>query len=155
LTAKFDSQEGVECIDRLLLHGRCDVGVPIEGDADLGVAKHLCHDLGVYPLAEEERRRRVPQVVEADPVESSPVEDFGEGPADDVDASHNNEVLEVRMPCALGRRGNAPTHLIPRHLTTDDTPRQAGDLRASCARHVDAGVVSSRSRSRPLLEPLL
>ena len=49
-----------------LVHSQRDVRIEIEGDADLGVAEHLAHDFRMYALGEEQRCRRVTQVVKTD-----------------------------------------------------------------------------------------
>jgi hypothetical protein len=48
------------------LHGGSDVGVQVQGDADLAVAEQVAHDLGVHALTQQQRGAAVAQVVEAD-----------------------------------------------------------------------------------------
>ncbi len=60
----------IEGRGRVLLHRRDDVRVEIEGDRDRDVAEHLGDDLRMHASAEQDRRGRVTEVVEADPLEA-------------------------------------------------------------------------------------
>ena len=56
-------QEIVHGARRISLHGRRYVRIEIQRNRDGRVAEHLGDDLGVDSLPEQQRRRRVPQVV--------------------------------------------------------------------------------------------
>ena len=56
-------------------HRRDDVRVEVERDRDGGVAEHLGDDLRMHASAKQDRRGRVAEVVEADPLEACALED--------------------------------------------------------------------------------
>ena len=65
---------------RAVLHGGEDVGVGVKGDGYRGVSQHLRDDLGIDVSRQEQRRARVPEVVEADSREPGLPKEWHEGP---------------------------------------------------------------------------
>ncbi len=59
-------EQGVQLVGGVPLHRRQDVAVRVQRHGDLCVPQALLHHLRVDPLSEQQRRRRVPQVVEPD-----------------------------------------------------------------------------------------
>lgn len=55
----------IESIGRLRLHVRRDLAVAVERHRDAGIAESFLDDPGMHPLCQEQRRARMPQVVEA------------------------------------------------------------------------------------------
>src|ERR1051326_9011371 len=61
----------IEFTDRVLLHRRQDMTINVHGHADLVVPQKLLHDLRMHPHAQQNARRAVPEVVEANFRQSS------------------------------------------------------------------------------------
>jgi hypothetical protein len=62
----FLSERGVHPAGCGIAHVGQDVGVGIQGEAYIGVPQELLDELWVYALPEQERRARVPKVVETE-----------------------------------------------------------------------------------------
>lgn len=60
------AQRATEEVDGVALEAEADLGVHRGGDADVGVAQQLLDDDEFDALLQEERRRRVSEVVEPD-----------------------------------------------------------------------------------------
>jgi hypothetical protein len=75
--------EGVaKKVDGVALEAHPDVGVDGGGDADVGVSEEFLDHDEFRSLIQEEGRRRVAEVVEADAAEPGPVEQGGEVPGE-------------------------------------------------------------------------
>ena len=82
------SQKTVHRRDGLLLHIGDDVGVGIQRQPDAAMPQEFTDDFGVDALLQEQRRSRMPQVVKADMRQACFVEEWPEGPAQEIARFH-------------------------------------------------------------------
>jgi hypothetical protein len=65
------AEEATHGLSRHCLHRRRHMGIQVQGDADLAMAEQVTHDLGMHPLAEQQRGAAMPQVMEPDTGQTS------------------------------------------------------------------------------------
>jgi len=63
---RLSLQRIIELTNCVLLHGWQDVAVNVHGHADLVVPQKLLHYFRMHPHTQQDGRRAVPEVVEAD-----------------------------------------------------------------------------------------
>jgi hypothetical protein len=84
LAVALAAEQPAHGLGRDRVHGGGDVGVQVQGDADLAVAEQVAHDLGVDALPQQQRGAAVAQVVEADAGQASAIKQRVEAPLPQV-----------------------------------------------------------------------